>query len=269
MRIDSLNAVAPEYRHVYLSPHFDDIAYSCGGAIARQTSGGERVLVMTVFAGIPPTELALSSYAQRVQHVMGFGQDAAPLIATRREEDAHALTHLRADYLWLNHLDAIYRGAPAYYRRRRAMWGKVHLDDHGILQQLTQDLLRVHKRLPNAVWYSPLGMGYHVDHQIVFSAAEQLLQQGVQVHFYEDFPYATRTGALRKRLRELGAPLRPILVEVAETLQLRQEAAEMYASQVKINFGNQDAMRSAIRDYSFGIHPLRSVALERYWTPVA
>jgi hypothetical protein len=108
-------------------------------------------------------------------------------------------------------------------------------------------------------------MGYHVDHQIVFSAANQLLQRGMQVHFYEDFPYAMRVGALRKRLRELDHPLKPILVEVAETLPLRQAAAEMYASQVKINFGNQDAMRSAIYDYSFGIHPLRSMALERYW----
>src|SRR5262249_41471868 len=145
----------------------------CGGAIARQTSNGERVLVITVFAGIPPVELVLSSYAQRVQHVMGFDQDAAALIAARREEDACALTHLKADYLWLDHLDAIYRGAPAYYRRRKAMWGRVHPDDLGILQQLTQDLMGVQEQLPDVVWYAPLGMGYHVDHQIVFAAADQ------------------------------------------------------------------------------------------------
>lgn len=266
MRFNDFQDIAPECRHIYLSPHFDDIVYSCGGALAKQTSRGERVLVITVFAGLPPVDLTLSPYAQKVQHVMGCDHSAAVLIAARRLEDAQALTHLHADYLWLDHLDAIYRGAPAYYRRRRSMWGNIHPDDNAILRHLTQDLEQAHKRLPDAMWYAPLGMGYHVDHQIVFAAAEQLLQRGVQVHFYEDFPYAMRMGALRKRLREVGTPLRPVLVDVAETLQLRQEAAEMYASQVKLNFGNQDAMRSAIHDYSLGIHPLRTMALERYWT---
>src|SRR5262249_55055458 len=148
-------------------------------------------------------------------------------------------------------LDAIYRGIPAYYQRRKAMWGRIHPNDLSILRHLVQELTPVHERLPDAIWYAPLGMGYHVDHQIVFSAADQLFQQGARVQFYEDFPYAMRRGALRQRLHAVGAPLKPILIEIAETLHLRQEASEMYISQVKINFGHQDALHSAIRDYSF------------------
>ncbi|MGH2521295.1 MAG: PIG-L deacetylase family protein, partial [Anaerolineales bacterium] len=49
--------------HLYLSPHFDDAALSCGGTIHQQTRQGERAVVVTVCAGDSPPG-PLSAFAQ-------------------------------------------------------------------------------------------------------------------------------------------------------------------------------------------------------------
>jgi LmbE family N-acetylglucosaminyl deacetylase len=265
MQLTSFSDITSDYQSIYLSPHFDDVVYSCSGNIALQARSGQRALVITIFAGIPPTELKLSSLALKMHGVMEGNMGPTALLTTRRKEDACAITHLRADYLWLDHLDAVYRGTPAYYKRRRSVLGRVHDYDTPTVEQVTQDLVALHKRLPGATWHVPLGIGYHVDHQIVFSAAQHFLRHGTKVICYEDFPYAARARALQKRLREVGKTIKPILVEISETLHLRQEAAEMYASQVRLNFGSKEAMHRRIRDYSFSIHPTRSMPLERFW----
>jgi len=266
MQLKSFNDITPDYQHIYLSPHFDDVVYSCGGSIGLQVSLGQRPLVITVFAGIPPSESKLGPFASKVHKLMGFGQDTAAAIAARRNEDANAITYLHADYLWLDYHDAIYRGTPAYYTGRRLVSGKYHRNDCWINKQLAQDLVTLHERLPNVTWYAPLAIGRHVDHQIVFSAVESLICLGASVSFYEDFPYVTGARVLQKRLSELDHTLKPTLVEISQQFHLRQQAAGMYASQVKINFGNKEMMHKLINSYTQSICPIEIGHVERYWT---
>jgi len=266
LQLNSLNDITTSYRHIYLSPHFDDAVYSCGGTIGVQASVWLRPLVITVFAGIPPTEPQLSAYALEMTRAMG-AQEAGTLVTNRRKEDARALDYLHADYLWLDYLDAIYRGTPAYYTQEsQLVGGEVHSGDMGIDRQLAQDLLKLHERLPDAIWYAPLGIGRHVDHQIVSSAVDRLIQRGANVKLYEDFPYVLHEGALEARLRELGGGLEPAYVEMSEMLHLRQEAAEMYISQLNILFGDRAGMYKAMENYTHSIRPVQTVHLERYWT---
>jgi len=199
---------------------------------------------------------------------MGFSQDTGveTVVATRRKEDARALNYLHADYLWLDYPDAIYRGIPAYYTGNSDLISEVDPGDIWIDKQLAQDLVTLHQRLPDAVWYAPLGVGRHVDHQIVCSAADRLIQHGANVKLYEDFPYVVEGGALEERLKELGGTLEPAFVEMSEMLQLRQETAEMYASQVELNFRDKQTMYQLMADYTHDIRPVETVHLERYWT---
>ncbi len=110
------------------------------------------------------------------------------------------------------------------------------------------------------------GVGRHVDHQIVSSAIDRLIQRGANVKLYEDFPYVLREGALQVRQQEFGGTLEPAFVEMSEMLHLRQEAAVMYTSQVELNFGDRETMLRKMDEYSHGIRPVQTVHLERYWT---
>ncbi len=266
MRLNSLEEIGRQYRHIFLSPHLDDAVYSCGGTLAVQVSTGLRPLIITVFAGIPPTGHQLSPFALQIQKEMGFRENPTVVMETRRKEDAAAMDFLKCDYLWLDYLDAMYRGSPGYYaNRQQLIGGEVNSADLVIERQLAQDLLALQERLPDTVWYAPLGVGRHVDHQIVASAADRLVQRKADVNFYEDFPYVLQQGALEARLQEMGGTLEPAYVEMSEMLPLREEASAMYASQVEMNFGSVQNMRRDMYDYTHGIRPVQTVCLERFW----
>src|SRR2546421_8348267 len=87
LQVKSFTDVTPNYQHIYLSPHFDDVVYSCGGTIGMQAHSGQRPLVITVFAGVPPSELEISSFALKKHSAMGFDSDVQAVIAARRKED--------------------------------------------------------------------------------------------------------------------------------------------------------------------------------------
>jgi LmbE family N-acetylglucosaminyl deacetylase len=268
LQLHNFDEISRHHRHIFLSPHLDDAVYSCGGTIGVQVSTGLHPLVITVFAGVPSPNLELSPFATEIQRDMGFRQNAQAVMNTRREEDAHALEYLNVDYLWLDYLDAMYRGTPAYYTQRSHLIGSdVHPADLWIDKELAQNLISLHDRLPDAVWYAPLGIGRHVDHQIVCSAIDRLIQRGANVKLYEDFPYVLTNGALESRLQEFGGSLEPALVEMSEMLPLRQEGSEMYSSQIQLNFPDKTSMYQYMEDYSHGIRPTQTVHLERYWTP--
>ena len=268
MQLHNFDEIGRHHRHIFLSPHLDDVVYSCGGTLGVQVSTGLHPLVITVFAGEPSPNLELSPFAAEIQRDMGFRQNAQIVMSTRREEDARALEYLNVDFLWLDYLDAIYRGSPAYYTQRsQLIGGDVHPADLWIDKELAQNLISLHDRLPDTVWYAPLGVGRHVDHQIVCSAIDRLIQRGANVKLYEDFPYVLTNGNLESRLQEFGDALEPALVEMSEMLPLRQEASEMYSSQIQLNFPDKTSMYQSMEDYSHGIRPTQTVHLERYWTP--
>jgi LmbE family N-acetylglucosaminyl deacetylase len=268
VQLTSLNDITTQHRHIFLSPHFDDVVYSCGGTLGVQISSGIRPVVITVFGGVPPQNLRPSPFAVQANRGMGLdlsrGMDVA--VELRRKEDAAALDYIGADYLWLDYLDAVYRGNPPYYTSdSQLMGGEIDHGDLWIDQQLAQTLIELSDRLPDTVWYAPLGIGEHVDHQIISSAIDRLIQRGSKVYLYEDFPYITKKGALEKRLREMGEAFEPALVEMSEMLPLRLEASAMYASRTTADFGDREKMFEKIKGYSHSLRPVETVHLERYW----
>ena len=267
MQLKSFDEITRDHRHIFLSPHLDGVVYSCGGTLGVQVSTGIRPLVITVFAGVPSSNIELSSLAAEIHRDMGFRQNAQTAMTIRREEDARALEYLNVDYLRLDYFDAIYRGTPAYYTQEsQLIGGEVHPGDLWIDRELAQNLVTLNDRLPDTVWYAPLGVGRHVDHQIVCSAIDRLIQRGANVKLYEDFPYVLTQETLEERLKEFGGTLEPALVEMSEMLHLRQEASEMYSSQIQLNFADKTSMFQSMEDYSHGIRPVQTVHLERYWT---
>ena len=268
MQLKSVEDITTTHRHIFLSPHFDDVVYSCGGTLGVQASNGLRPLVITVFGGLPAEDWQPGPFAQDVQRRMQ-ASNLSPhnLVTARRKEDARALGVLSSDYLWLDYLDALYRGDPPYYTSdEQIIGGEVHPADMWIEKQLVQDLLAVSERFPDAVWYTPLGIGRHVDHQIVTSAVDRLARGGANVKFYEDFPYILQDGALEERLDELGGALDPAYVEMSEMLPLRLEAADCYATQTALNFADKATMHRSMEEYTHSIRPVQTVHLERYWT---
>jgi LmbE family N-acetylglucosaminyl deacetylase len=114
--------------------------------------------------------------------------------------------------------------------------------------------------------FAPLGVGHHVDHQLLFWAARRLGPR-YGVLFYEDYPYAATPGALQARIDELGVPIQQRLTPIGDLIGVKIAAIARYKTQLEILFGTSEAMPAAVRAYAQSVAAASSSGqyAERYW----
>lgn len=265
------------YSRIYLSPHYDDASLSCGGSIHRHTQAGQAALVITICAAPPPSGEPLSPFAELLHRAWGSPTD---VIATRQAEDRASLEILGADYLRLNFNDCIYRGHPDrdqwFYNDDAGLFGPIHPDDLSLIPKIVEALQELVPVEPDMVIYAPLGVGHHVDHQLVHAAAWELHRQGWPVAFYEDYPYAdpaSRVAAagwgytLEATLAALSVtPLHPQLHFFSEeNLQAKIKSIRAYSSQIPTLFEREVDIEQHLRAYAR--HVGAGQLAERVWIP--
>lgn len=246
------------YAHVYLSPHLDDAALSCGGRIWLQAQAGERVLVVTVFAGCPAPQIQLSPFAQAMYGEWGLSADAS---AARQREDVAAMALLGAEPVHWPYADCIYRQTPDGrfpYDSEEALWGDVHPADESLVLELAVRFAELAVN-PGGTLYTPLTVGHHVDHQIVRRAAEA---SGHGLVYYEDYPYAQDLQALEAVVAGDCYRPEPVLLS-PEALEARISAIARYTSQVSFLWADADEMAAAVR--AIAARTGDGTPAERYW----
>lgn len=250
--------LADFYTAIYLAPHLDDAALSCGGQIAALTRAGKRVLIVTVMAGDPPTAVE-NDYIRSLHARWELGRDAA---AQRRAEDITACAILGADYLHWVIPDCIYRlnpadGAPLYVSDDD-IFGDVHPAE----QPLIDEIVRLLEALPeHSRCYAPLTVGHHVDHLLVAEAARRAF--GDRLLFYEDYPYAQQPGKLAAVIGEPPLGWQPATVALTEAdLAAKIEAILAFRSQLSTFFTDRADLERQVKGYA------ASVGGERVWRNV-
>jgi LmbE family N-acetylglucosaminyl deacetylase len=273
---------------IFISPHLDDAALSCGGGIARLAGSGTQVTIVTVCTADQPPGAPLSRVARRVHASWCAGE--RPFEA-RRAEDLQAARILgaKADHLGL--LDAIYRrsevGAPLYADSINA---PVPSDVERFLPRLIallQDSLAAIDEGDRV--FCPVGTGGHVDHVLTRMAVEQVADRDAIV-YYDEYPYVTRSGP-SPMSRACGVAIHTLVLAPAE-LDVRIAAIGCYASQLRGLFPSQSQRLAEIalnRIPALGARLLRppdpkasgermaaqvrrdtaNLGGERYWWPAA
>jgi len=247
------------YDHLYLSPHLDDVILSCGGTIWQQVRAGERVLVLTVFAGSPSPDAPLSPFAQELHARWETLTDASAL---RREEDLAALAVLGAETMHWPYTDCVYRRTPAGcfpYTSGETLFGPVHPAEKGLIAELATRLAALLQRQGGAAIYVPLGIGHHVDHQIVRQAAEA---SGHALAYYEDFPYAQDRQAMQQVSMPGQARVHLELLS-EQALEAKLAAIACYRSQVSTFWDDAAHIASSVR--AFAEQTGGGRLAERYW----
>lgn len=243
------------YDAIYLAPHLDDVALSCGGQIFLRCQAGETVLIVTIMAGDVGTT-AVSEFAQSLHTRWELAND---IIAQRRAEDIAACQILGADYQHWEIPDCIYRGegetAVVYYDSEESLWGPIHPHESHLINALATRFanLPAHKEI-----ISPLALGNHVDHQITRQAAE--CQYGEKLAYYEDYPYAAAIENIKTVLQTTGKNWCNKTILLTHTaLQARYAAVTAYQSQLSTFFQDQQALERQISAY------VEQVGGERIW----
>ena len=250
-------------QHMYLSPHLDDAALSCGGNIHAQCQRGSEACVITLFAA-SPAEASPTEYAEELRTRWGGATDP---VAERRREDRLAMAHLGATIEHWEWCDCVYRFDPttdtALYPTEVSIFEDVHPLEGALHIELARRL--ADQINPSGILlYAPLGVGHHVDHQIVHRAARRLFEQGFPVLFYEDFPYAGDQQAVEQALTQCGAgawQMRVVHLCIAD-LDAKCRSIAAYRSQISTFWQDDDEMRQFVREQT---QNAKGRLAERYW----
>ena len=235
-------------RHLYLSPHLDDVVLSCGATVYQQTAAGDRVLVITFFAGSPVDD-EVSEFTRELRERWGGASDP---VADRRAEDAEALGALGAGHVHWPHLDCVYRREPStqapLYPTEASIFGDVHSSERTWHKRLAEEILAVLAPSACCEVYAPVAAGHHVDHLIVRAVGLALAARGRQGLFYEDYPYAREAETVAMALGNWPSHMR-CRVQVAfgeDALRAKGDAVACYRSQISTFWANEAEMRRSL-----------------------
>lgn len=219
---------------LFLSPHLDDVAFSCGGTVARLAATGWRCIIATAFTSsvVHPTGFALTCQTDK-----GIAADI-DYMALRRTEDTVAAVALGAEALWLGYPEAPHRG----YRSAVELFAGIHPQDtiHESLAGRLGDLCR---SLHPARVFVPQGLGNHADHlQLIRAACVSVSRDTIA--WYRDAPYALRNPGAEPPTVATGSP--GFIVRIGGYLTDKLNASAAYRTQLDFQFGGDAAMREAL-----------------------
>ena len=263
-------ALRPQSSVLFVSPHFDDVALSCGGTVAASIAAGADARIITVFGGAMAPEVPLTPFAWELSQEWGT-PTFAEAVCVRRTEDEAAARTLGAPLVTLPFADGAFRhtGYPD--------WPSMLVDptpeDAALPAQIADALRGTRLITPRTILVGPLCVGRHVDHRLVLAALRHLAGEVAAVWLYEDFPYVIGypytahddlPDAVRDASRDAGlADAIPETVDVAAHIETRIRAIACYASQVPVLFPDTP-MPDAVHDYAACVAGGAGAA-ERFW----
>ncbi|MEO1166238.1 MAG: PIG-L family deacetylase [Chloroflexota bacterium] len=227
--------------HLFLSPHYDDATYSCGGVIYSLVQAGDTVTILTIMAGEPQPPFPNTPVLQDNHTRWEAGENP---VQVRRQEDKIAAQLLGVETQYLDILDCIYRidGQTPLYPTEASLWHTTHAQDNTLGQLKATPL-------PKAdVMYVPFGVGGHVDHLIVRDFGLHLAQVGYEVEFYIEYPYLRSEDTIQQ-----AQDVFPLDIDITarafseDAMQHKIDAMIAYETQISSFWASQDSIASEVR----------------------
>ena len=345
--------------HVFVAPHPNDIALSCGGLVASLRELGQAVTIISVFSGgsggdyrrttlgfgnkavwplteafrrdniapdyavtpsvitgrppwmADPERLDLTQERANTQarqfwqraawtrsaNVTAIATDARPVaditagqgstdpIDWEAADDPARRKVSKERFAWLRETSVVFLDLPAAqargYSGDEELLGRVRDDDVAPDQLLYEEIVRLE---PQNVYF-PLGVGNHVDHQIVRDVGLNLLGQGRRwvmpgpnfvgrLSFYEDFPYAwwnDYQGPVGPGHFDLDLPagvgIDARYADITDMIDRKVAGINLYANEIPLLFESRSAMVDDVYGYGTRMALAGGVSgyAERYW----
>lgn len=206
-------------RILFFSPHHDDAVLSCGGLLRQLSTMCEEIHLVNVFTR--------SLWAPNCSHYKSLDE----ISDCRAKENEIYCNTLHLKNTNLGFQDSMVRGYDKYKEldsdyRKDLVYASV-MDQIGqILNHGTYDL-----------YFCPLALGNHVDHQIVkYGVLSNLGNNLSNLIFYEDLPYASwMKEDMRNMEDRLSKTLHPVEFDVSSNEQEKRQDIQIYHSQLEEN----------------------------------
>ena len=209
-----------ERRKVYLSPHFDDIAFSLGAWVSHHPGG----TLVNIF-----TRSAYLAHGPRIR--TPTSADVERISALRDAEDKAFCDMVGLERVCLDAEEPSLRG-----RHSRDATG-VEDDVAQIRDSLTNVLDRASAEGGFRL-FCPAAIGGHVNHIATRDVVVEWMQRrgsDVEVAFYEDLPYAQKIAVRQRGIRRLKAMVRTKLRRLAwHSTNKKMDLVGCYPSQYRL-----------------------------------
>ncbi len=183
---------------LYISPHLDDVALSCGGTIYRQASKGDQITVATVFTNSGNNHALVEHYKQRKTSDFNAGQELNFTSIHLEIPDAPFRNSCYKDFYTI-----MFPNRQANHFKNDLIMIKKQINK--VIEELQPDII-----------YAPLGAGTHIDHQLVFDAVSDI--NNVPITYYEERPYTFLPGAIAGRWLMISDYKKPSLVPMENNI---------------------------------------------------
>jgi len=242
-----------KYKHIFFSAHIDDVIFSCSGYISKLKK--KEILIVTVFSDY--NEKIYSRHAKLYLKSFNFN-NAKEYFNLRKKEEKRVAKILNFDFKWLDFPEAIFRFKKKfafysfYYPKTSKLFGSVNKKDMEILPIIENEIKRILKIYSDnkSKLYFPLGIGNHVDHQILNRIGQSFSNK--KIFFFEDFPYCAQVKNHKNNLKSKKIYLSDI------DLKMKLKAITKYKSQIKQLFRNVKNLKKIFLSYY-------KKGYERYW----
>lgn len=224
---------------LFISPHLDDVVFSCGGMLAKMRIEGWRTILCTVFTKsvVNPKGFALACQLDK---------NLAPdvdYMKLRRAEDFRAARILNvSEVLHLNFAEAPHRG----YESAPELFAGVKPSDkiHTAIAETFALLDEIHQ--PQAI-FAPQGLGNHCDHLQTIDAALATFDS-TKIGWYFDTPYVIRQPEAANYHR-LSPKLTRSQIDITAEISAKISACAEYKSQIDFQFGGAERLDRSLRHF--------------------
>ena len=227
---------------LFLSPHLDDVAFSCGGALLSLVDARWRVILCTLFtASVPDPQ----GFALRCQTDKGILPETDYMALRRAEDEAYAAQSGATEARHWEYREAPHRG----YDSPAALFAGARAGDD-IWQSLRDDLVLLDAETRPDLVFAPQGLGNHVDHLQTIRAVLAVYPVARRVCWYRDTPYAIREPGARPAdaLADAGLAVRRWPLS-ADLLARKIAGCTLYVSQIPFQFGGADGTREKLHAF--------------------
>ena len=220
-----------------ISPHIDDAVLSLGGLIQDLTMKNEKVSILYVFTISQWTNPNAISGKK-------YDKDTISVTEIRKEEESAIAKRLAYDFDFMDFHDLPLR----FTGNSSSEVAMISEIINTIKKRITRD---------DQVFF-PLGLDHH-DHIIIHKIGLDLIDEGYQILFYEDLPYAAMgkhdhqknyTNLIQKDFEPISIPI---------DIDVKIDLLKHYGSQMSQTWLNH------ISTYAYSLHDNKFY--ERFWKP--
>lgn len=224
---------------LFISPHLDDVIFSCGGTLAKLADENWRTIICTIFT---KSVLAPKGFALACQLDKNLAADV-DYMKLRRAEDCRAAKILNAsEVLHLNFSEAPHRG----YQSAPELFAGIKPGDK-ICRPIAEHFRLLDEIHQPDIVFAPQGLGNHCDHLQTIDAALAAFAPE-KIFWYRDTPYAIRQPEAAASAK-LPAALDEKYMNISDYLKLKIQACAKYESQINFQFGGKSELAKKLRRF--------------------